>query len=61
MCIRDRAQATDYLQCAGELSDTTRQLYADIRAIAPRFADDRPKYREIAAIENLLKTHPASL
>ena len=55
------AQATDYLQCAGELSDTTRQLYADIRAIAPRFADDRPKYREIAAIENLLKTHPASL
>lgn len=55
------AQATDYLQCAGELSDTTRQLYGDIRRIVPRFADDTPKYKEIAAIENFLKTHPTSL
>lgn len=51
-------QAADYLQCAGELSDATRQLYADIRGIVPRFADDTPKHREIAAIENFLKTIP---
>lgn len=48
-------QATDYLQCAGELSDATRQLYADIRAIVPKFTDDTPKYEEIAAIEKFLK------
>ncbi len=50
-------QAADYLQCAGELSDATRQLYADIRGIVPRFADDTPKHREIAAIENFLKNN----
>ena len=54
-------QAADYLQCAGELSDATRQLYADIRGIVPRFADDTPKYREIAALENFLKNNSASL
>ncbi|MFR6634825.1 MAG: HAL/PAL/TAL family ammonia-lyase [Alistipes onderdonkii] len=54
-------QAADYLQCAGELSDATRQLYADIRGIVPRFADDTPKHREIAAIENFLKNNSASL
>ena len=54
-------QAADYLRCAGELSDATRQLYADIRGIVPRFADDTPKHREIAAIENFLKNNSASL
>ena len=49
------------VQCAGELSDATRQLYADIRGIVPRFADDTPKHREIAAIENFLKNNSASL
>ena len=43
-------QAADYLQCAGELSDATRQLYADIRGIVPRFADDTPKHRELSLI-----------
>ena len=29
--------------------------------IVPRFADDTPKHREIAAIENFLKNNSASL
>lgn len=48
-------QAADCLECAGELSSQTRRLYDDIRRIVPKFADDTPKYREIAAIENFLK------
>ena len=48
-------QAADYLECAAELSAQTRQLYDDIRHIVPKFIDDTPKYREIAAIENFLK------
>ena len=48
-------QAADYLECAAELSAQTRQLYDDIRRIVPKFIDDTPKYREIAAIENFLK------
>ena len=47
--------AADYLECAAELSAQTRQLYDDIRRIVPKFIDDTPKYREIAAIENFLK------
>lgn len=54
-------QAADYLACAGELSAQTRQLYDDIRRIVPKFTDDTPKYREIAAIEEYLKSHPTSL
>lgn len=49
------AQAADCLECAGELSDTSRQLYDDIRRLVPRFADDRPKYKELAAIGDFLK------
>ena len=54
-------QAADYLECAAELSAQTRQLYDDIRRIVPKFIDDTPKYREIAAIENFLKNNSASL
>ena len=32
-----------------------RERYDDIRRIVPKFIDDTPKYREIAAIENFLK------
>lgn len=56
------AQAADCLECAGELSVTSRQLYDDIRRIVPRFADDTPKYKELAAIGNFLrKQQPTAL
>lgn len=48
-------QAVDCLGMAGKLAPATRGLYDDIRAIVPAFADDTPKFREIAQIEKMLK------
>ncbi|MDR1974503.1 MAG: aromatic amino acid ammonia-lyase [Bacteroidales bacterium] len=49
------AQATDCLKISSSLSDKTKSLYDDIRAIVPVFIDDTPKYKEIANIIDYLK------
>lgn len=55
------AQATDCLNAADELAPATRRVYADIRKIAPKFVADAPFYKQIAGVEDYLKTKPLNL
>lgn len=48
-------QAVDCLKIADKLAPTTRELYDKVRAIVPAFVEDTPKYKEIAAVIELLK------
>ncbi len=48
-------QAVDCLKIADRLAPTTRELYDKVRAIVPTFVEDTPKYKEIAAVIELLK------
>lgn len=48
-------QAVDCLEIEEKLSTQSRAVYAEIRAFFPRFADDTPKYKEIAAMTEYLK------
>ncbi|MDR1864215.1 MAG: aromatic amino acid ammonia-lyase [Bacteroidales bacterium] len=48
-------QAVDCLQIKEALSEQTRRIYDEIRAIVPLFVEDTPKYREIALMEAYLK------
>lgn len=48
-------QAVDCLQIAGHLSVATREMYDKVRAIVPKFVEDTPKYKEIEALELMLK------
>ena len=48
-------QATDCLQVAGRLCPTTREVYKKVRTLVPLFIEDTPFYKEIAAVEKLLK------
>lgn len=50
------AQAVDCLDIKDRLSPATRGLYDMIREVVPAFVDDTPKYKEIIALENILKT-----
>ncbi|MCM1373047.1 MAG: aromatic amino acid ammonia-lyase [Bacteroides sp.] len=49
------AQATDCLELAGKLSSRTREQYAAIRAICPKFVDDTPFYEELKETEAYLR------
>lgn len=48
-------QAVDCLKIQASLSPHTRAVYDEIRAFFPAFADDTPKYKEIAEMTNYLK------
>ena len=48
-------QAVDCLKIADKLAPTTRELYDRVRAVVPTFIEDTPKYKEIAAVIELLK------
>ena len=47
-------QAIDYLKIQEKLSPTTREIYNEIRAFFPVFANDTPKYKEIEEMKNYL-------
>jgi histidine ammonia-lyase len=49
-------QAIDYLDCADRLSSVSRSLYTDARKIFPKFVEDRPKYKDLGKIRELLET-----
>ena len=49
------AQAVDYLEVSDKLSDKTKKLYLEIRAIVPKFVDDTTKYDDINNIIDYLK------
>lgn len=52
------AQATDCLGIADRLAPSTRRAYDEIRRIDSLRVDDKPFYREIAAIEAHLRENP---
>ena len=45
----------DCLQIADQLAPATRALYDRVRALAPAFVEDTPKYREIESLMAMLK------
>ena len=55
------AQATDCLGILDKLCDTSRKVYADIRAIQPEIREDTPFYKEIAQVITYLKRNPLDL
>lgn len=50
------AQAIDCLDIKEKVSPTSRRIYDDIRKIIPLFIEDTPFYKEIANVEEYLKT-----
>lgn len=48
-------QATDCRKIADRLCPTTRALYNRVRGMVPLFIEDTPFYKEIAAVEEMLK------
>jgi histidine ammonia-lyase len=48
-------QAIDYLKIQEQLSDVSKEMYADIRAFFPAFVEDTPKYEDIARMNRYLK------
>ena len=50
------AQAVDYLKLQPLMAPRTRAVYDAIRGVFPAFTDDQPKYREIEAMVEFLKT-----
>ena len=55
------AQATDCLKIADKLCPTSRKVYEEVRKIVPLFIEDTPFYKDIANIENYLKTNKLNL
>lgn len=61
-------QAIDYAECADKLSPATKEMYATVRNIFPRFVDDKPRYRELEKVKNhflqnnigFFEAHPAA-
>ncbi len=55
------AQATDCLKIAAKLCPTSRKVYDKIREMVPLFIEDTPFYKDIANVENYLKTNKLNL
>jgi len=55
------AQAVDCLKIADKLAPSTARVYEDIRKLMPVIVEDKPFYKEIAAMEEYLKQHPLNL
>lgn len=47
-------QAMDALKCKDFVSSATKDLYDLVRSVAPAYREDRPMYKEIEAVKNLL-------
>tara|TARA_B100000508_G_scaffold141076_1_gene145980 strand:- start:185 stop:1714 length:1530 start_codon:yes stop_codon:yes gene_type:complete len=46
--------AVDILDCKDKLSDTSRQVYDEIREVFPTFIEDHPKYDEVRKVKEYL-------
>jgi histidine ammonia-lyase len=44
-------QAIDHLDCSEKLSPTTHTVYTDLRAIFPKFIEDKPKYKDMVNVK----------
>lgn len=55
------AQAVDCLKVKDKLSETSRRIYDEIRAMVPLFIKDTPKYEEEAAVIDYLKNKKIDL
>lgn len=55
------AQAVECVEVKDKLAPATRAFYQEVRNIVPKFADDQPKYKEIAELVNYLKTKEINL
>ena len=55
------AQATDILGIADKISDVSRSVYGQIRAIQPFILEDTPFYKQIGNVIEYLKSSPLSL
>lgn len=44
-------QAIDHLDCSEKLSPTTHTVYTDLRAIFPKFVEDKPKYKDMVKVK----------
>ncbi len=55
------AQATDILGIADKISDFSRSVYGQIRAIQPFILEDTPFYKQIGNVIEYLKSSPLSL
>lgn len=55
------AQAVDCLGISDKLAPTSQKVYSDIRAIAPKFVEDKPFYEQIAKVEKYLRENPLRL
>lgn len=51
------AEAIDCLNKADSLSDKTKEVYNGIRNAASKIESDLPRYKELAAIKQYLKTN----
>lgn len=51
-------QAIDYAKCIDQLSPVTREIYATIRKIFPKFIEDEPRYREIEKVKEYFLKSP---
>ncbi len=49
-------QAIDYADCVSKLSPHTAQIYQSVRAFFPKFIEDAPKYKDLAAVSSFLKS-----
>ncbi len=47
-------QAIDALSCKDFISSATKDMYDKVRAVFPVYRDDRPMYREVEAVKNML-------
>jgi len=53
-------QAIDALKCKDFVSSATKDLYDRVRSVAPVYREDRPMYKEIEAVKNLLLNSEAA-
>ncbi|WP_439695265.1 histidine ammonia-lyase [Mucilaginibacter sp. AW1-7] len=44
-------QAIDHLDCSEKLSPITHTVYTDLRAIFPKFIEDKPKYKDMVNVK----------
>lgn len=49
-------QAVDHLNCANRLSTQTNKVYSELRAIFPKFIEDKPKYQDLQQVKLYLET-----
>jgi histidine ammonia-lyase len=55
-------QAIDYASYASKLSPVTHRVYASVRALFPKFVEDKPRYRELEHVKKyFLENDPEML